>query len=449
MSSKQIKRRRKVLRALRSSGVFALLTGAALVAAACDGESPAGYKAPGSAQGGTAGSNAAVAAGDTSSPSDAGADTGGMGDTGGSGGSKAGSSSSGGSGGSSGSGISLGGRGGAGGAGGKGGSGGSGGAGTVCGNGKVEGTEECDDGNTANFDGCSSQCQSKCESCLHEFYGEDPDYQYLVDFCQNSISPAENGPAAGQLRSKLCQGVVKCMVDSGCATGAAQEKSTLLDICYCGAGVSEEECLNGGADHLGNPQGPCVKEMNAAAEDKNPSTVEINLTNLTLGLGVAELLMVRQADTGYCVEVCGLGRPLDDCTPCAAGDVHTFDITATCPTCFNTGSCSFALSDCVRAHCTAADVQSCYAHDGPCAAQIAAVGYQYADCYREHCPGPSDPRSPCLAVDGPCSAEIAAAGPGFRPVYGIPIPTPLQTTEIDLSCRADACPVQCFKPAGL
>ena len=28
-----------------------------------------------------------------------------------------------------------------------------------CGNGVVEGGEACDDGNTANGDGCSSQCQ--------------------------------------------------------------------------------------------------------------------------------------------------------------------------------------------------------------------------------------------------------------------------------------------------
>ncbi len=32
----------------------------------------------------------------------------------------------------------------------------------LCGNGRVEGTEECDDGNTTNGDGCNSSCKVVC-----------------------------------------------------------------------------------------------------------------------------------------------------------------------------------------------------------------------------------------------------------------------------------------------
>ena len=32
---------------------------------------------------------------------------------------------------------------------------------STCGNNEVDAGEECDDGNTASFDGCSSQCKSE------------------------------------------------------------------------------------------------------------------------------------------------------------------------------------------------------------------------------------------------------------------------------------------------
>ena len=31
----------------------------------------------------------------------------------------------------------------------------------ICGNGQVEGAEQCDDGNTVDGDGCSADCKSK------------------------------------------------------------------------------------------------------------------------------------------------------------------------------------------------------------------------------------------------------------------------------------------------
>ena len=50
----------------------------------------------------------------------------------------------------------------------------------VCGNGTIQGNEECDDGNTDACDGCSATCQDEpplvCgDSILNEPWGEDCD----------------------------------------------------------------------------------------------------------------------------------------------------------------------------------------------------------------------------------------------------------------------------------
>jgi cysteine-rich repeat protein len=357
---------------------------AVMLAGACsDPDSPPGYRERAGGSGG--GGNNAVAgttgeAGDTmggigGEMSEAGASTGGKGGRGGAGG-RAGS--------------------------GGGGSGGGGGmGGPTCGDMKIESPEECEDGNVLNFDGCSSNCKSTCEACLDEFYGEDGDYIYFVDACANSMERADEGPAAGTVRSKLCEDVAACMVNSGCAKEQALVGGELIDFCYCGKGVTNEECRLGGPTKMGNPQGPCVQEFSAAAEGRGYDIVEINLHQITLAIGWAIELVGLGARTGYCIDTCSFDKAIDDCTRCAAGEVHTFSITATCPTCFSSGSaCNRDLVDCVQAKCAGADIES------------------------------------CLLPTGPCATEIAAA----------PNAEALESTKDDLRCRAHNCAAECFKP---
>jgi cysteine-rich repeat protein len=46
---------------------------------------------------------------------------------------------------------------------------------TICGNGKVEPEEQCDDGNTKNGDGCSSICQKETQgTCIDSDNGVNP-----------------------------------------------------------------------------------------------------------------------------------------------------------------------------------------------------------------------------------------------------------------------------------
>lgn len=73
---------------------------------------------------------------------------------------------------------------GGGGAAGAGGSGGSAGAGAVCGNGIIEGDEQCDDGNDQPLDGCH-QCDVECDD---PYDHEDP----LTHHCYR-VPPAQSG----------------------------------------------------------------------------------------------------------------------------------------------------------------------------------------------------------------------------------------------------------------
>jgi cysteine-rich repeat protein len=371
---------------------------AVMLAGACsDPDSPPGYRERSGGSGG--GGNNPVAgitgeAGDTmggigGEVSDAGASTGGKGGRGGTGG-KAGS-----------------------GGGGNGGGGGMGGP--TCGDMKIESPEDCEDGNVLNFDGCSSDCKSTCEDCLEEFYAEDGDYKVYVEFCKNSMDVAVEGPATGVPRSKLCQDVAACIVNSGCAKEQARlGGGEFLDLCYCGKGVTHAECSTGGPAGMGNPQGPCATQFAAAAEFRSYDEVLNRLHQVTLGLGWAVNLISLGTGLGYCLDPCGLDRPLNDCTRCAAGDVHTFERTATCPNCFDASSrsCNRELLDCVQANCTGADLQ------------------------------------PCLSPSGPCATEIAALPPIKASMPGKPdVPNPaLVATTKDLECRAQNCAAECFKP---
>lgn len=377
--------------AVRARGVLALglMMSLGLANACVDPDSPLGYRERQAPTAGSAGTSGAAAG----APGDGGAavggaEQGGEAPVGGEGSMPMGGTA--GSGGTSG----------AGGKAGNGGGGSGGVGGPTCGDKNKEGAEQCDDGNVANFDGCSSTCKTTCEECIDEFYSEDEDYVALVDLCNNSTDKAVEGPSAGTLRSVLCQRVVSCVVNSGCgAQGARARLTTLHDACYCGLGVTSEECESGGPSKLGNPQGPCVDAFGGAAESKSPSEIGNRLHNLTLGLGWAVELLTLGSVTGYCLEACAYETPVDDCTRCAAGDVHTLAGTALCPNGFDINMSDFALLACVEKNCKANDL------------------------------------APCLSASGgPCAAELTAAG------------VALEATKTDLACRAQHCAAECFKP---
>jgi hypothetical protein len=88
--------------------------------------------------------------------------------------------------------------------------------------------------------------------------------------CFDAEDFAQDGPAAGQARAELCEAVVVCGQQSGC-TG--QE-------CFCGEGVDLLACAL-------NPQGPCVSQIQAAAETTDPLTIAGRQEDTSFALGRA------------------------------------------------------------------------------------------------------------------------------------------------------------------
>jgi cysteine-rich repeat protein len=100
------------------------------------------------------------------------------------------------------------------GSGGEGGSAGMGGSGeSICGNGKVEGLEACDDGNMQSGDGCETDCNFTCNN---------------------------SNPAAGDAKcddGDACNGAEKCQDDHTCAPGISVPNGTMC--------ANENICVNG------------------------------------------------------------------------------------------------------------------------------------------------------------------------------------------------------------
>ena len=226
-------------------------------------------------------------------------------------------SASAGSGGKSGSG-GMGGKGGGGAAG----SGGKAGSGPVgpCGNGKIDSGEECDDSNTKSGDGCSAQCQSKCETCEKSVYAK-PEYQGLLqqdyyETCFTATDRALGGPADGAPRKDLCAAVVDCVRRTGCGAlggfwvdGFAGTNDASLSACWC----SDLAPLAPG-DRLPQPAascndaatlkpGPCYADFQNASEADSPKDIGKFLIDEGTALGRAGQLL-RVQDSLFCATSC-------------------------------------------------------------------------------------------------------------------------------------------------
>jgi cysteine-rich repeat protein len=367
----------------RVIGGVVLLAG---VASACtEVPSPAGYREyvppGGSGGGGTSAVAGSMATSGSAGEADGGAPEGGAPVGTGGGASGGGASGNGGKGGQAGSGSG----------------GGGGSAATTCGNGTKEEGEECDDGNQLDFDGCSSLCTSKCETCLNEFYGANDDYKALVDFYRNSTEAAIEGPALGQPRSKLAQSLARCIVKSECLFDNPLPEAG----CFCGS-VSNADCQAGLAD------GPCVKEFGEAAEGKDYATVSARLSNITLGVGWAVELTALEGSRGYCVAACKEKREVTPCERCVAGpDTGTEIPPVGCTACLLPGICSLELYQCAQEKCANGDMVPCLGND------------------------PIVPDEIFLA--GPCK-DVPLASSSFPP------------TAAALACKVDRCKSECFAP---
>ena len=120
----------------------------------------------------------------------------------------------------------------------------------TCGNGVVEGGEKCDDGNTANGDGCSAACELECGwMCTNT-----PGFSSPSDGSSSVTSVCEIGCGNGRVDYELgeeCDETSECCVNckfaNGVAcggTGTCHKGSCIVVTPTCGNGVVEkgEEC---------------------------------------------------------------------------------------------------------------------------------------------------------------------------------------------------------------
>src|SRR3989338_5233095 len=118
----------------------------------------------------------------------------------------------------------------------------------VCGNGRQEGDEQCDDGNTVNIDACSSACQSaRCGDWLLQ-QGEqcDDGNQNNADACSNSCRVAHCGDAIVQAGEECddgnremnddCTNQCRTVASVVCGNSICEANERNSDI-QCGTGM--------------------------------------------------------------------------------------------------------------------------------------------------------------------------------------------------------------------
>lgn len=192
-----------------------------------------------------------------------------------------------------------------------------------CGDGTVNGTnEQCDDGGNANGDGCSATCQNE-DLCGNGVVngGEDcttcPEDQpagtcgATVNACTTCLEtdPAmvANGIAQYQIslcsNDPLCVAVQECLGRTDCFS--REPNSLYFSDCFCGVGADQAACVSPSFV----PTGACIPEITAAAG--RTLTNEEGATSLTdvnnfpsLGYGFLWVDYARQF--GVCTTECGL-----------------------------------------------------------------------------------------------------------------------------------------------
>ena len=118
-----------------------------------------------------------------------------------------------------------------------------------CGDGVVEGQEECDDGNTNTDDGCS-------DVCIIEFCGDGITHVGLSEACDGGDQNSDSEPDACRTNCSLA-GCGDGVTDGGedCDDGNSVDEDGCSALCvdeFCGDGVAQsglnEECDAGGAN---------------------------------------------------------------------------------------------------------------------------------------------------------------------------------------------------------
>jgi len=159
----------------------------------------------------------------------------------------------------------------------------------ACGDGAVTGDEVCDPKLTVNNCGrdCKSITSAACLAC-----DQATDCVDFVDCFQLSGNAAAGSPAAGTPKANLCNEVLDCVRDSGCAAGGNG-----IIKCYCGT-ANVTDCQNGLAN------GACKVELERGLETVTFGQISQRLKSPQFGGGIA---MARvDCEQQVCGAACGL-----------------------------------------------------------------------------------------------------------------------------------------------
>lgn len=300
-------------------------------------------------------------------------------------------------------------------------------AANLCGNGMIDGAESCDDGNTKYGDECAGNCSNKlCEECQQDLCWSQTDtLAVALDFCFNDPDGvAVDGPRATTPLRELCTNLYKCTRESGCMSDPTFSADPGQQIrCYCGT-ANEKTCREGGPQGLGEPQGPCIAEFQAAAETRDYFTLIHRYSDYSFALGRWYFQAV-DCDYSMCGLECEAGKKKDACESCVVGTYEQ-----------GRGA---TLSECMvgKSEDRCPDIVSC-ARESKCA------GFGT---------GPLEVLGPCYgAGTGPCHSQIEAAAGTIDPQQiddqlrgkGSPSAALTDATQVLVIMRSDECYGTCF-----
>jgi len=141
----------------------------------------------------------------------------------------------------------------------------------ACGNGKLEGEEQCDDGNVRAGDGCSARCAQETARDRCEVLFQPPTEACTECACAGCAPEIVTCLTAPDERTRTaCSDVLKCAVASRC----------FGTECYCGS-ADAAACGTGEAD------GPCRAEIESAAGTTDAALIRVISLDPTSVLGQA------------------------------------------------------------------------------------------------------------------------------------------------------------------
>ncbi|HKO92416.1 MAG TPA: DUF4215 domain-containing protein [Polyangiaceae bacterium] len=206
----------------------------------------------------------------------------------------------------------------------------------VCGNGRVEGAEECD---PANGTTCTAGCKLAgealaCQQCLGERCGPPALEQDLFAGCFELDGFAQAGPGQNAPLEQLCAEVVECMRATGCATEVRTAEGPDPAACYCGKSVltaSPVTALRACRDGLSEANGACKAVFERAAESVLPSSVLAAIVEAQSFKNALTSAVRLMQECGHAPSACqapcsivgacgnGVVEPGELCEPCPPG----------------------------------------------------------------------------------------------------------------------------------